>query len=238
MSKVRLSGFLDGSEVEVFPRVADGFTRAGGSIGRAKVKDGEISLKGLKTNASYFAVGESFQGEQVVAFMAKDPDAPPPTVNEARQAQVAMVRDHGGLASAAPGRAVEPNVISGARGSKDSKRVKPQERPVPHPNQQDVQGVPQRSDTPFGEAHPKDPDEVVPRPKQEDVKAKTPQSSSTELGEATPVDPSEPKPAVDQEDAPKGLKQSSDTEAGEITPVADPPKARRSRSKPKTTKKS
>jgi hypothetical protein len=42
--------------------------------------------------------------------------------------------------------------------------------PQPHVNQQDVpKGQVQRSDTAFGEATPKDRDEIVPKPSQDDV---------------------------------------------------------------------
>jgi hypothetical protein len=80
----------------------------------------------------------------------------------------------------------------------------------------DVQGVPQRSDTPFGTATPKDPKELVPAPSQDDVKG--PQRSDTEEGTAAPKDRGEVVPSLKQQDAPKGLKQSSATPEGEITP--------------------
>lgn len=194
--------------------------------------DGGVSVSGLEEYVQYRLVGEG----RAVAFTAKSDETRSLGALERSRRETARLteqtsrkRETGPLPSAAPGRSVTPNVTTGARSSVDVKARhqealtglleegrKVEADPQPHPNQVDVGGVPQRSDTPFGQATPKDKGEDVPAQSQDD--AKGPQRSDTEEGTAAPKVKSERVPGLRQEDAPKGLRQSSATPDGEATP--------------------
>lgn len=214
-----LDRFPAGTKLSVHPRLADSFGSALPTLKTVSVPaDGEVSVSGLDEGAPYWLS----DGDRAVAFIAKDAQG------KVQSPAAKLAAKHGGLASPAPGRSVTSNVITGARSSSDIKRRHQEvvlsedrdraaEEPVPAPNQLDVKGTPQRSDTAFGEATPKDPKEDVPRPAQDTVGKRQPQRSSTEFGEATPKPKDEVEPALAQEDAGR-LKQRSDTELGSVEP--------------------
>jgi hypothetical protein len=226
--EARMAGFksnvLDrwpaGTKLSVQHRITDSYMPNAEVVKSVSVpKDGELSVSGLEEGWQYWLASDDRQ----VAFTAKEAQQRPVS------ALAAQTEALGGPASAAPGRATEPNVITGARKSsdvrarhqsvlldEDRKVVDPE--PQPHVNQLDAKG-PQRSDTAFGEATPVDPKEIQPRPGQEDVGKRTPQRSDTEFGEATPVARDEVEPFISQEDVPKGVRQRSDTELGQAEPV-------------------
>jgi hypothetical protein len=201
-------------------------------------ENGDVKVTGLDEYKAYTVSGTNAAGEsRSLTVFAKSDATRAMTSLERSERERARLREQSSLKrpadplpSAAPGRTVTPNITTGARSSVDVKarhqdaltdqlsedRKVGESDPRPAPNQVDVQGVPQRSDTPFGQATPKDPKELVPAPGQNDVSG--PQRSDTEEGTAAPKDRSEVVPSQRQEDAPKGLKQSSDTPHGEITP--------------------
>ena len=155
-------------------------------------KDGSVRVEGLD-NGSYVLS----DGSRSVSFNVKDVQSARTRLGreaqaaEQRAAQAEQLRKNPALASAAPGETTTVNTITGARSSMDGKRKVADPHPQPFVNQMDVEGVPQRSDTPFGEAHPipkaelqteKDPEKARERLEGE------PMRSDTELG-SQPVIP-------------------------------------------------
>jgi hypothetical protein len=210
-----------GTKLGVFPRLGDSFSAALPQVKSASVgQDGSVKVSGLDEGAPYWLAGEG----RAVAFTAKDAQS------KVQSAASRLAEAHGGLQSAAPGYSTEPNIISGARSSRDVKarhqsallsedRVVTDPEPQPHVNQQDVpKGQVQRSDTAFGEATPKDRDEIVPKPSQDDVSKRELQRSDTESGEATPKPRDEVEPAFGQDDVKRGTVQRSDTPEGSAEP--------------------
>lgn len=240
--------FKPGSKVDVLPRLGD--QPRGDAVKRTTVKDnGDVAVSGLIDNAPYWLT----DGDKAVAFVAKTDELRGMDVMERagrretnwqtqaqREGRAKLHRAE--LASAAPGKSTSTNIVTGARSSRAKQQlandpeVQPEVReqlenrqtvepaPRPAPNQMDVSGVLQRSDTPLGAATPKEKDEIVPSPSQDDVKGL--QRSDTEFGQAAPKDRSEVEPALSQEDAPKGLVQSSDTELGSVEPKGVQSKAK------------
>lgn len=208
-----------GTRLGVFPRVADSFSNAHEAIKSTSVKaDGSIKVDGLEESVPYWLADSD---GNAVAFTGKDPQGKV-------QSPLSKAVEAFGPQSAAPGRATQPNVITGARSSADlrarhqavllsEERVVTDAEPQPHVNQLDAKG-PQRSDTAFGEATPKDPKEVVPQPSQSDVSKGTKQRSDTELGVATPKPSDEVEPFLAQDDVKRGTRQRSDTELGQVEP--------------------
>lgn len=241
-----LGRFPVGTKLQVFPRLGDRFSPGGvDPVETVKVpKSGDVKLTNLQDDAPYWLAGQVDGQWRATAFTAtsdrfKRLDSldkrgrgvtNAQALNE-RRAMARMAEEHAGLSSAAPGRPTGKRVVTGARSSLDVKgrhqdqlvselgRSKPDD-PEPRPalSQLDVTNVPQRSDTPFGQATPVDSGEPQPKPAQDDVKKKQQQRSDTPEGEATPKDKDEVEPALGQGDAPKRLKQMSDTPDGEVTP--------------------
>lgn len=233
--------FRPKSRVGVFARLGDSFSASLQAEKTAVVsEDGSIKVDGLRDWGTYWLGQENDGAWTTVAITAKPDDVKgldPLERSAAYRLDMRHRRAYAGesvgpLASAAPGYTTTPNVKTGARSSNDVKGrhqpvlteqleegrrvVEPDPRPAP--NQVDVERVAQRSDTPFGQATPKDKREDVPAQSQEDVSSRTPQRSDTEEGTATPKSNKERQPAVRQEDVPKGTRQMSDTPEGEATP--------------------
>lgn len=113
----------------------------------------------------------------------------------------------------APDRA---KLADGSFADEAPEKVKAPAEGAPHLGQQHLSDdVPQRSNTPRGQATPVTPGESVPKPRQEDVPKSVPQMSSTETGEAAPIISG---PAA-QADVPKGTPQRSQTERGIAVPI-------------------
>lgn len=211
-----------GTKVGAFARTGDSF------VGGRPVKTATVGGDGLVFKAleegRYFAapVDEDSPGPNAVSFTAKAVPAarartPAPTSADF---------------STHP-RVLSPTIITGPKGTKvcaqdaDGHGMTERfiERPVdrghephPHLNQASISDkVPQRSNTPLGEATPVDPGEPQPKPTQDRVNKGARQRSETVKGEATVVtEDSGPKR---QQDAAKDLKQRSRTETGEQTPI-------------------
>lgn len=231
---------------------------------------GDIKVTGLDDNAPYYLAGDVEQPDgsfrlRSMSFTAKSDElrglssmdrsavAAEQTILE-RAARAKQAKDNPALMTTAPGRTVTPNIVTGARSSKTlrarhgvelnrqlDEREKPQGDEIqPFVNQMDVEGVAQRSDTPFGEVHIKeDVNEQQPAPTQDTVDEDQPQRSDTEMGEATPKNTDEVQPAIRQEDAPDDLKQRSSTPHGSIEPKpkqSDAPESRRKVKNRKGTK--
>ena len=140
---------------------------------------------------------------------------------ELRAAQAEQLRDNPQLASAAPGFTTDDNTITGARSSLDSKRKVVDKNPQPFVNQMDVEKVPQRSDTKFGEAHPIPKEEIALEKDPEKVRESLegePMRSDTEFGAQPVIPKDELKREKHDEDMvdpkPKGEGLASDTEFG------------------------
>ena len=244
-ARVRLRGqFPANSRIELHERNGDWFQpgQLGSPVKTATSdKNSVVEFKGLNAGDRFWAVdpkANSGQG-RAVAVTAKEQPAAKPKSSP--------------LQSAARGGAdptANVRLVTGARSSKDKKpaptffhesvgeptpKSEQEAEPLPAPRQEDFTGVPQRSDTVSGEAHPKPKDEDVPTVKQEDVPKSTRQRSSTETGEATVIDPKEldVTPSVPQ-DAQRG-RQRSATPEGEATPK--PKKATKAQAKSARTKK-
>lgn len=102
-------------------------------------------------------------------------------------------------------------------GEETPKDLRDPNEATPRLAQEDARDVTQRSATLTGEAHPNDPDEPLPAPRQDQVDPKQLQRSATPYGEAAPIPDGEASPHVRQEDA-RDLVQRSATETGEAKP--------------------
>jgi hypothetical protein len=216
-------GFPKGTKARAFVRASDTFTPSGSPAASASADDkGQIRLSGLEQGAFYYVQVEGQPGARTVQAKGPEfnddgplhrhgPEATARILQRDRDAQAKVRREAEKtdplVASPAPGR----TVVSNAPDKKTSSVAEPQ----PGPKQQEFSG-PQRSDTPDGQAHPKDPKEPVPDVRQEDVAASTPQRSSTETGVATVKDLKEQVPAIRQEDI--SWPQRSNTETGQAEP--------------------
>jgi hypothetical protein len=199
--KVRLSGwFPEGVRVELYER-EPGQLRpaAGSSLGSTVAVGGKVEFRqhSIVPGGKYFVVGvvRGFPVQVPVTASAVGDSAEPGV-----QGQAPVGRDRVRLAD---GRFVDELTV-------DSEEGVPRLEVAPAPKQEHARDVPQRSATPVGYAHPVDPEEVFPYPRQEDV----PQMSDTETGMATPV-----VPTFSQVDVPAGTLQRSDTVAGVATPL-------------------
>lgn len=187
-----------------------------------------IGFTATGQNHSRMGIGERAAGDESRAQVQRE-----------REARAKMFEEFGPqVASAAPGgraNVVGAPVVTGPRSAADVKRdLKERHQEIlvselgrdtpkddevqPHPNQVDVKGVKQRSDTAFGEATPKPDPEPQPIPSQDQVKKGTPQRSDTEFGEATVKNEDEVQPQIRQDKAPKSLRQRSSTPEGAIVP--------------------
>lgn len=181
-AQVTLHGrFPAGTRLRLVPRNSDFFNPPGVAVATAKVdKDSKATFGGLEDGAPFWVAAEVDGQWRSAAVTAKVPVAPKertdrPSTEEARPQQ-------------APGSTAEP----------DDSKVPKGENPAPHVRQQDVpKGTVQRSDTPLGQATPKDPDELQPKLPQSEVPAGVFQRSDTPLGEATII------PAAELENGPK-----------------------------------
>jgi hypothetical protein len=223
--------FPEGAKLRVYARLSDTFGPAAGDPvkGVSVDKDGGVSVSGLVDGAPYWLADA--ESGRAISFTAKE------SAGKVQSPLSQLTEARGGPVSAAPGRNTEPNVITGARGSghikarhqpvllSEDRQVRDAE-PQPHVAQQDVKGVPQRSDTAFGQATPTDPGESQPRVSQDEVPKRAKQRSDTELGEATLVPEGEVEPFVAQGDVPRGTRQRSDTELGSAEPVEVPVKSK------------
>lgn len=240
--KVTLRGrFADGVEVGVYLRRGDTFNVVGlgEKLDEAKPSKGEVTFTGLEAGETYWAV-QHVNGEiapRNVAFTAKHESAyrePPRSKltdvdrQVAAQSQPAphpghvVVGARGTLSARARSEKVAEQVVKATAIPEAHERTKggPVREPHPRIKQADTTG-PQRSDTPLGEGHPVDRDEIQPKIPQSEVPKGTLQRSDTPLGEATPVSADEVQPAVRQEDTPKGLEQRSDTATGQAEPLPE-----------------
>lgn len=208
------SGFHDGTKVGAYERTGDlwpGAQALGKPVKTATSDGTTVEFSGLDAGVRYWAVGEDGRH---VAFTAKNDVASKvrrtPDASFDPQ-KVPQVRDSYVITTGATGTKVAGKLV-------EVPLPKHLNEAHPHLNQASVgPSVPQRSNTPLGQATPCDPDEPQPKPRQEDVPKRTKQMSATETGEATPiVEEAGPEP---QEDASKRLKQRSDTEEGEQTPI-------------------
>lgn len=224
MATVTLSqGFPKGTKARAFVRASDTFAPSGPPAATATADDsGQVKLTGLTDGAHYWvqvdgtpgartvlAKGPSFNEDQLLHRAG--PEATARRLQADREAQTEARRKAEKtdplVASPATGRTVVDN--------SPTRRSPQVAEPQPGPRQQDFSG-PQRSDTPDGQAHPKDPKEPVPDVRQEDVAKSAHQRSSTETGVATVKDPAEQVPAARQEDT-RGA-QRSDTATGQAEP--------------------
>lgn len=228
--------FPAGSKLSVVPRLGSAVPAASDAAVKTVTSDkrGDVSVKGLPEGPYWLT-----DGETSVAFTLKDAESSTHRLlREAealrqRMAQADLAKKNPELLSAAPGRTTTPNTIVGARGSQEAKNRKVED-PAPQPfvNQLDVEGIPQRSDTPFGEAHPISKAELAmerdPEKEREKLEGK-PMRSDTEFG-AQPVIPKEElkaEQALAKDDGelegvdpkPKGAKLASDTELGSKPPA-------------------
>lgn len=197
-----------GTKVEAVRKTGEFY--AGGKVeATAKVSPGEVRFENLE-EGRYWAVGEVNGANVVVSFWAKEIPAQKKRTEASKSADLST---HPAV--------LNREIVTGPKGTKVSGRLveEPVQKgvePHPHLNQASIaDSVPQRSQTPLGQATPVDPSEPQPKPRQDQVRKGTKQRSDTELGEATPVS-DEAGPAK-QEDF-KG-QQRSDTETGEATPI-------------------
>lgn len=173
MASVTLRGrFPDGAKVGAYPRAGDDFNpNAGEPEKTATTKGGETTFEGLRDNAPYFAAAKVDGEWRHAAFTAKADRFEDVGLDlrkraymaererkaqiDARSETVKAEREKNPLAgSPAPGETVQPNVVHGAR---DSRSVTSTSEAVGSPggvSQERVSGIPQRSDTPHGEATP------------------------------------------------------------------------------------
>lgn len=203
--KVRLSGrFPEGVRVELYEREPGQLRPAAGqALGSTVAVAGQVEFRqhSIVPGGKYFVVG-IVQGSPVqvpVTASAVGESAEPGV-----QGQAPVGRDRVRLAD---GRFVDELTLESEEGV-------PRLEVAPAPKQEHARNVPQRSATAVGYAHPVDPAETIPYPKQEDVPGDVPQMSDTETGMATPV-----VPTFSQVDVPAGTLQRSDTVAGVATPL-------------------
>lgn len=173
MATATLRGrFPDGTKVGAYPRAGDDFNpNATTAEKTATTKNGETRFEGLRDNAPYFAAAEVDGEWRHAAFTAKAGEFENAHLDlrkrsfmaererlaqiDARSDTVLRERERNPLAgSPAPGETVQSNVVHGPR---DSRSVTSTAEAIETPggvSQERVSGIPQRSDTPRGEATP------------------------------------------------------------------------------------
>lgn len=218
-ASVTLRGrFPIGAKVGLYPRTGD-FFRGGTAIASQTVsKDGTASFTGLEEGARFWVAADIDGTVRSAAVTAKvQPGAAKVVTAKEIRERLHSTRPVQGVVMVSGPRSttsMRPAVKSVGEPTPADER---EAEPLPHLRQEDARNVPQRSATLTGMATPKDPDEIVPAPSQQDIPRDTPQRSATEFGIATPKQIDEEAGGAKQEAA-RDIDQRSATELG----VAEP----------------
>jgi hypothetical protein len=228
MASAELSGrFAPKAKIGVWLRASDVFAPSTKPLSTATVdQNGDLTVKGLDVGVQYWVTEVDPPRSHVISVQGKDasfnedatlhrvgPEATGRRLQADREAQAE---------ARAKAEKSDPLVASPASTQtvvdNTPKRKTPSvAEPQPGPRQDEISG-PQRSDTPDGEATPKDPNESVPHVRQEDVAKGALQRSDTATGIATVKAADEILPSARQEDVPTSTPQRSNTETGQAEP--------------------